>query len=36
MKLLTNSNEDIFEPSDEELKQIENELKDFDIDEFEI
>jgi hypothetical protein len=36
MKLLTNPNEDIFEPSDEELKQIESELQDFDIDEFEI
>ena len=36
MKLLVNPNEDIFEPSDEELKQIEDELKDFDIDDFEI
>ena len=36
MKLLTNPNEDFFEPSDEELKQIESELQDFDIDEFEI
>ena len=36
MNLLINPSEDTFEPSDEELKKIEDELKDFDIDEFDI
>ena len=36
MNTIINPNEDNFEPSDEELKKIEDELKDFDIDEFNI